>query len=243
MCNPLKIKTIIIIIIIIIYNQVSGNRTVARSADLNVPEEAPIRASEQSQDTVNGPQKGSASDLTVPVESQVRASERSQETVSRSGNGGTDIINNALAVISGVQGTVLALQATADKILQDKQSPPSSSTNMLAKVYQNQGDGTSSQTVPVQHQRDWTSSQTIPMQQHGVAADLLPHLDIVSDSLRHQITEGKYVNLASLLIPEFDTPNFTTNEFSGLELLRKSRRDHRLDRPLNITQFYKAFGI
>ena len=124
-----------------------------------MPEEAPIRASEQSQDTVNGPQNGGASDLTVPVESQVRASERSQETVSRSGNGGADIINNALAVISGVQGTVLALQATVNKILQDKQSPPSSSTNMLAKVYQNQGDGTSSQTVPVQHQRDWTSSQ------------------------------------------------------------------------------------
>ena len=208
-----------------------------------MPEVAPIRASEQSQDTVNGPQNGGASDLTVPVESQVRASERSQETVSRSENGGADIINNALAVISGVQGTVLALQATVNKILQDKQSPPFSSTNMLAKVYQNQGGGTSLQTVPVQHQRDWTSSQTIPMQQHGVAADLLPHLDIVSDSLRRQITEGKYVNLASLLIPEFDNPNFTTNEFSGLELLRKSRRDHRLDRPLNITQFYKAFGI
>ena len=142
-----------------IYNQVSGNRTVASAADLNLPEEAPIRASEQSQDTVNGPQNGGASDLTVPVESQVRASERSQETVSRSENGGANIINNALAVISGVQGTVLALQATDNKILQDKQSSPSSSTNMLAKVYQNQGDGTSSQTVPVQHQRDWTSSQ------------------------------------------------------------------------------------
>ena len=116
-----------------IYNQVSGNRTVASAADLNVPEEAPIRASEQSQDTVNGPQNSSASDLTVPVESQVIASERSQKTVSRSENGGADIINNALAVISGVQGTVLALQATVNKILQDKQSPPSSSTNMLAK--------------------------------------------------------------------------------------------------------------
>ena len=106
-----------------IYNQVSGNRTVASVADLNVPEEAPIRASEQSQDRVNGPQNGGASDLTVPVESQVRASEWSQETVSRSENGGADIINNALAVISGVQGTVLALQATVNKILQDKQSP------------------------------------------------------------------------------------------------------------------------
>ena len=57
------------------------------------------------------------------------------------------------------------------------------------------------------------------------------------------ITDGKYVNLASLLLPEFDTPYFTSNDLSGLELLRQSRRDHRLDRPLSISQFLKAFGI
>ena len=51
------------------------------------------------------------------------------------------------------------------------------------------------------------------------------------------------MNLASLLLPEFDTPNFTTNDLSGLELLRQSRRDHRLDKPLSIAQFYQAFGI
>ena len=116
-----------------------------------------------------------------------------------------------------------------NKLLKNKQSTSSSSTNMLAKVYQNQDDGTSSHTVaPVQH---------------DVAADSLPHIDVVSDSLRRQITEGKYVNLASLLIPDFDTANFTTSEFSGLELLRQNRRDHRLDRSLTITQFYRGFGI
>ena len=80
-------------------------------------------------------------------------------------------------------------------------------------------------------------------QQSGIGEDDLPHIDMVSENLRCQILDGKYVNLASLLIPDFDTPNYTTNELSGIEMLRQSRRDHRLDGALSITQFLKAFGI
>lgn len=29
----------------------------------------------------------------------------------------------------------------------------------------------------------------------------------------------------------------------GIELLKRQQRDHRLDRALSITQFFKAFGI
>ena len=32
-------------------------------------------------------------------------------------------------------------------------------------------------------------------------------------------------------------------DMNGLEFLRRDRKDHRLDRALAITQFYKAFGI
>ena len=66
---------------------------------------------------------------------------------------------------------------------------------------------------------------------------------MVSETLRRKIIEGKYINLASLLIPEFEVPNVTTNDSHGIEFLRQGRRDHRLDRVLTITQFYKAFGI
>ena len=77
----------------------------------------------------------------------------------------------------------------------------------------------------------------------GVPADDMPHIDVMSDTVRRNITNGKYINLACLLLPEFDIPNLTTNDFSGLELLCQGRRDHRLDKSLSFTQFYQAFCI
>ena len=101
---------------------------------------------------------------------------------------------------------------------------------MLAKIYNSQGDVAANQAVVLN-------------QQSGIGVDDLPHIDVVSENLQRQILDGKYVNLASLLIPDFDTPNYTTYKLRGIELLRQSRRDHRLDRALSITQFLKAFGI
>ena len=79
------------------------------------------------------------------------------------------------------------------------------------------------------------------MSNSGVAADELPHIDVVTDSAKRNIITGKYVNLACLLIPDFEAPKASTDEMNGLEFLRRDRKDHRLDR--DIIQFYKAFGI
>ena len=147
-----------------------------------------------------------------------------------SGNTDSSMLSNQMGLMASVQQTITTLQCTVNKLLDEKQSKGQSSTNtnMLERIYK----GNSSSTVnPPQ-----TTTQGIP-------ADELPHIDIISDSIRPNITDGKYVNLASLLLPEFDTPYFTSNDLSGLELLRQSRRDHRLDRPLYISQFLKAFGI
>ena len=76
------------------------------------------------------------------------------------------------------------------------------------------GDGASSSSVV----------NVASNQHNGVRADDMPIIDMVSESLRKQIRDGKYVNLASFLIPDFETPNFTTNELSGLELTTKSQR-------------------
>ena len=78
--------------------------------------------------------------------------------------------------------------------------------------------------------------------QHGMPVDNLKHTDVVSDSMRRNITGGKYVNLAALLIPDMDTSKAPEN-MDAFELLKRQQRDHYLDRPLSITQFYKAFGI
>ena len=49
------------------------------------------------------------------------------------------------------------------------------------------------------------------------------------------------MNLATLLIPDMDTK--VTENMGALEFLKRQQKDHCLDRPLSITQFYRAFGI
>ncbi|KAL3864801.1 hypothetical protein ACJMK2_006455, partial [Sinanodonta woodiana] len=41
------------------------------------------------------------------------------------------------------------------------------------------------------------------MHSHGVSPEILPAIDVVSESQRKQILEGKHVNLATLLLPHF----------------------------------------
>jgi hypothetical protein len=43
----------------------------------------------------------------------------------------------------------------------------------------------------------------------GVPADSLPFMDCMNPSLRRQILQGKDVNLATLLISNYDAPNPT----------------------------------
>ena len=78
--------------------------------------------------------------------------------------------------------------------------------------------------------------------QYGVPADILLHIDVVTDNMRRNITSGKYVNLAALLIPDMDATKVSEN-MGALEFLKSQQKDHHLDRPLSITQFYWAFRI
>ena len=65
----------------------------------------------------------------------------------------------------------------------------------------------------------------------------------MTESVKRNIIAGKYVNLACLLIPDFEAPKASNETMNVLEFLKRDRKDCRLDRALNITQFYKAFGI
>ena len=60
----------------------------------------------------------------------------------------------------------------------------------------------------------------------GVAADKLPHIDMVTNSVKHNIITGKYINLACLLIPDFEAPKASIDDMNGLEFLRRDRKDH-----------------
>ena len=154
------------------------------------------------------------------------------QTMNSSSSG--NVLPGTVGVITAMQSTISSLQSTISNLLTEKSSDKTipaatPSTNMLEKFYGTQV------TAQTQKHPDTT--------EFGVSADDLPHVDVVSETLRRKIIEGKYINLACLLIPEFEVPNVTTNDSHGIEFLRQGRRDHRLDRVLTITQFYKAFGI
>lgn len=78
--------------------------------------------------------------------------------------------------------------------------------------------------------------------QHGVRSDSFTNIDIVSPSLQRQIIEGKDVNLASLLIPNYECPKSHTVIADNIEVNLPGKPDIRLNRALSIQEFIKAFG-
>ena len=64
-----------------------------------------------------------------------------------------------------------------------------------------------------------------------------------TDSVKKNILSGKYVNLACLLIPDFEVKSILQDNIYGLDFLMIGHRDHHLDRSLSIPQFYKTFGV
>jgi hypothetical protein len=72
----------------------------------------------------------------------------------------------------------------------------------------------------------------------GVPSESLPFMDTVSSSLRRQITEGKDVNLAALLIPYFDAPTASPCHHDQ----GRGRDDPRLKKALTIAEYVTAFG-
>jgi len=77
-----------------------------------------------------------------------------------------------------------------------------------------------------------TSTANYVRTKYGFAAESLPFVETVSPQLRKQITEGKDVNLAALLIPYFTGSN-----------VEDKRPDPRLNNTLTIGEFIQAFGI
>ncbi|CAG2187988.1 unnamed protein product [Mytilus edulis] len=76
----------------------------------------------------------------------------------------------------------------------------------------------------------------------GVRSDDFPNVDIVSSGLQKQIIQGKDINLASLLIPSFESPQSHTILADGMEINVGNKPDPRLNRQLTIQEFIKAFG-
>ena len=79
---------------------------------------------------------------------------------------------------------------------------------------------------------------------HGVPSDSLPHVDIISPSVKKDIIMGKDINLASLLIPGYRTDAMDRHLVQGSEIIPlKALSDSRLNRALTLPEFILAFEI
>ncbi|KAI0240521.1 hypothetical protein LSAT2_008751, partial [Lamellibrachia satsuma] len=78
----------------------------------------------------------------------------------------------------------------------------------------------------------------------GILSENLPDVETVSPALRSSILEGKYGNLASLLIPHFDLGEHSC--YAGVDsfehLFRPLSSDPRLNRKLILPEFICAFN-
>jgi hypothetical protein len=87
------------------------------------------------------------------------------------------------------------------------------------------------------------SGDTTSSRRHsGVPLDSLPSYDIVSPSVRQAITDGKDVNLNTLLIAGYEQGEVKSIEL-GQDVVRIKNNDHRLSKILTISEFMTAFGI
>jgi hypothetical protein len=75
-----------------------------------------------------------------------------------------------------------------------------------------------------------------------VTAVMFPHLHLVKPTQRQTIIEGKYINLASLLVPPSDNHDIRQIEADGTVITVKAK-DARLQRDLSLQEFIEAFNM
>ena len=145
----------------------------------------------------------------------------------------TGLLGSTLNMIASMHGTNLTLQTTVNSLVSNKQvQSPAVPVSYLEKFYTEEQPQAST---------SGTNTQGNSPPSYGVNPDNLPHVDVISNSMRRNITSCKYANIASLLIPAFEVTR-PVNDSLFMDT-RKRMRDHRLHRLLSITQFYKSFGI
>jgi hypothetical protein len=79
---------------------------------------------------------------------------------------------------------------------------------------------------------------------NGVPSYSLPLMDIISTTLKKQILEGRDVNLAALLMKDYESVQAASSlhKSSGLEINLPGKKDARLHRSLSLKQIVCAFG-
>jgi len=157
-----------------------------------------------------------------------------------------DTMSNVLNAVASLAKSYFGLQDTVNQLLKSKQTQKIYDTGRegftLQQWYSSDVVNSASVTnFPVSENCTATANQNPEISQ-GVRSDSYSNIDIISPSLERQILEGIDVNLASLLIPNYECPQTHTITTNSLEVNVPGKPDVRLKRALTIQEFIKAFG-
>ena len=157
------------------------------------------------------------------------------------------VMNGMMNAMQSMQQTMLGLQQTVIKLINDKNTTPVTEGNSLSTACAalREGQGVN---VPANINQPCNSLNVnnggyrFPVSEFGVPSECIPHIDIVSDSLKKKIWEGKDVNLAALLIPKHESDKAANQDKGAITVNLSNLEDSRLHRKLTISEFITAFG-
>jgi hypothetical protein len=146
--------------------------------------------------------------------------------------GGSNDMNTILGALTSVTQCFSNLQETVTQLLKSQQKEK--------QLYHVNGFNL---------QQWYSNTPAIPNPQplentvyQCVRSDSYSNVDIVSPNLQKQIIEGKDINLASLLMHNYECPQKRSISTESLEVQLSGKPDTRLNRSLSISEFLKAFG-
>ncbi|CAG2193680.1 unnamed protein product [Mytilus edulis] len=177
------------------------------------------------ENTLSATDSFSSDNQTASTETQNR---ESIEHTSATENVNTNIL---VAAFNTMSQCVNGLQKSVDTLMTEKLYDNSKPYNL------HQWYNSSNTAPPLQNTPD-----ALHHGRTGVRSDDFPNVDIVSTGLQKQIIQGKDINLASLLIPSFESPQSHTILADGMEINVGNKPDPHLNRQLTIQEFIKAFG-
>ena len=76
----------------------------------------------------------------------------------------------------------------------------------------------------------------------GVRSDSFTNVDIVSPNIQRNIIAGKDINLATLLMPNYEAPQTHSVTADEIKVNLSNKPDPRLNKSLTIQEFIQAFG-
>lgn len=149
-------------------------------------------------------------------------------------NVNVEITSSSSTETSDVQTLVATVQTLSETVEEHGR--------MLQDMMVSKANSPSNEVVSANDELNLIQNQSGINSTGVVHAGMFPHIRSVTSTQRQNIIEGKYINLASLLVSPDSTPEYKQVNIDGTVVFAKPK-DLRLQRNLNIQEFIEAFTV